>query len=167
MASPSPLYVTQADLEARFTAERVAEFFSVLSGDGSSTGVVDPDSLEAAITDACAEFDEIVSTEYLAAFEVPYEPSIVEIVSIFAMFRGVMRRPEYSSWSKPDLRPYERDYIAAVKRAKEIKSGERRLSRTLDAANVGGKLINFAPEAVQPAYFSPNPTTGEGGMQGY
>lgn len=173
---PTPAYVALADLEIRFTAARVAQVFSSPGVDGSDSGVVDTDALNLTIADASAEFDEVAGTVFpmpFAQVDGAWDPAIIEIVSIFVMYRGTaLRRPEYSGDGRK-LSPYEKEYEKAMKRCKEIKEGKRRLVGVNGAAaavpaNTGGQRSNTNPTGIKPYhYFSPSPTgTGNSGSNG-
>lgn len=165
----TPPYTDKATLERRFTKERVAQFFQVQAVDGSSTGVADPDTLDAAIVDASSDFDEIVGVNLpmpLVQNAGNWDPAIVEIVSVFTMFRGASLRPEYAD---AKVKPYESDYKMALQRAREIQQGKRRLIHNQPgASNAGGEVTvnNPSPDAA-PHYFWPNPQDGRGGMSGF
>lgn len=167
------VYVTSDDCVARFGAERVAQFFCAQSADGSTDGTVDSTAFLAAATDASAEFDEIVRTTYGASMPFqgpPYDPAIVEIVCIFTMRRGALRRPEYKSVDKNKAGPFQEEYDAAQLRAQEIKRGERRLAVDTLArpANSGGEVVNTNVVGARPFYFTPNPSDpSTGGMFGF
>lgn len=165
----SPPYVTQADLEKRFTRQRVAQIFSIQQSDGSDSGAVDSDTLAAIIADASAEFDSILLTVFTTLTQVGglWDSTIVECVSVFVMYRGTSQlRVEYAA-NGTKLSPYEKDYLAAVKRVKEIKAGERRLAglngvTTQVPANTGGENTSENPSGIRPfRYFWPSPDGSE------
>src|SRR5579859_8066607 len=109
--TPPSQYVTQTDLDARYTSERVAQVFSIQLADGSSTGNADGPSLTATIIDASGELEELLGVTHVVPFAAPYDPAIVEIVCAFAMYRGTaQRRPEYSPPQQREKSPYEKDY---------------------------------------------------------
>lgn len=163
------LYVTQADLVARFTAEKVAQLFSVQQPDASDSGAVDSTAFTAIAGDAGTEFEEIMGTEFDVPFAAEsgggYDPAIVEIVAIFTMFRAASRRPEYSAADHKSA-PYAREYHLALTRCHDIKAGKRRLvgaNRKL-AANTGGQTKSNQPDGIAPYfYFVHNPNDGTGG----
>lgn len=166
-------YVTQANLEARFGAERVAQLFSIQQSDGSFTGSADAPSLTQTIIDASAELEEVLGVEFVIPFAVDgsgnYDPAIVEITSVFTMYRGMMRRPEYQG-DKQGSAPYEQEYARALKRCTEIKEDKRTLvgQSRQTPANVDGQTTNTNPTDVTPYhYFLHNPITGEGGADSY
>lgn len=170
---PTPAYTTQVLLERRFTKERVAQLFSIQQDDGSSTGVVDAATLDACIADASAEFDSILGPVFpmpLSQVGGVWDPVIVEIVSIFTMYRGGSLRPEFTSvvGQATKVRPYADEYKDALARCKEIKSGQRRLAGNAPPPkNQGGEVIvnNPSPNA-DPMYFWPN-SDGTGGASGF
>jgi hypothetical protein len=155
-------YITQADLVAQFTAERVAQVFSVQSPDGSSTGAVDSTSLNWCIEKGSAEVDEVLfsihSSDHLAVVPDP----VKEIAGVFVMYRGMLRRPEY----RGDLNnlPYRQDYLDARERLMKMREAYLRISRDHSPANVGGLYATGLPESVGPFVFSPDPLTGSGGF---
>lgn len=164
----TPPYVDQSQLELRFSAERVAQLFSVQAADGSDSGAVDTATLNAIIVDASAEFDSLIGVEFpmpLVQVSGAWDPVLVEIVCIFVMFRGASRRPEYGGNDQKKLNPYEKEYQLALKRCVEIKEGKRRLAgNTPRPANQGGEVLNTNPDGITPYwYFWPDPYTGEGG----
>lgn len=170
---PTPAYTTQVLLERRFTKERVAQLFSIQQDDGSSTGVVDASTLDAVIADASAEFDSIIGTVFpmpLSQVNGTWDPVIVEIVSVFAMYRGGSLRPEFAMvlGRGEKVRPYADEYKDALARCKEIKSGQRRLAGNAPPPkNQGGEVVvnNPSPNA-DPMYFWPD-STGRGGASGF
>lgn len=173
MAITPNVYVTLADCVARFTAERVAEIFSVNGADGSSTGSADTTAFAAAATDASAEFDEVVRVTYGGSMPFqgpPYDPAIVEIVAIFTMRRGALRRPEYKPSAKANEGPFQCEYAAAMLRCKEIKEGARRLAVDTNAspANSGGEVVTTNDPSARPFYFIADPSDPtRGGMVGF
>ena len=160
------VYVVLADVESRFTKERVAEVFSTQAADGSTPGTADATAFLAAATDASAEFEEILGVTYVTPFVTPFDAAIVEIVAVFTMFRGArLRRPEYATGDAKTTGPYDADYRLALQRAFDLRDNKRRLTnQAIKPATVGGAQTIYLPDAVKPGYFLPNPTTGEGGF---
>lgn len=166
----TPPYTNQASLIARFTAERVAQLFSVQGVDGSDSGAIDTDALAATIADAEAEFESIIGPVYPSIQQVngQWDPIVTYIVSVFAMYLGIARRPEYLGGKGEN--PYAAAYKHALMWMDEIKSGKRRLMGTTAASlNRGGEILSINPtDTIAPYfYFSPNPRTGEGGSSGF
>lgn len=166
-------YIVQTDLESRFGAERVAQIFQIQNSDGTTTGNADGPSLTATIADAGAELEELLGVVYVVPFAQvggAYDQAIMEIVSVFTMYRGsLLRRPEYTTEGRVAASPYAQAYRQALARCQEIKEGKRRLTnQALKPANVGGQLVNSNPSDVNPYfYFLPNPVDGTGGMDPY
>jgi phage gp36-like protein len=155
-------YVTQADLEAQFTAERVAQVFSVQAADGSTTGSVDSTSLNWCIAKASAEVDEVLFGIHSAADLATVPDTIKEIAAVFTMYRGTLRRPEY----RGDLKslPYRQDYEDARDRLMKMREAYLRMSRDYPPANVGGQYTTSLPESVGSFVFNADPSTGTGGF---
>jgi phage gp36-like protein len=155
-------YVQQADLEVRFTAERVAEVFSVRASDGSTTGVADDASMHVAALDATTEVNEKLAPVYATPFVAPLPASVVEIVAIITMWRGMVRRPEFLT--EKNSKPYEMQYRDARTRLQELHDGTSKLDERYRAANSGGAVVNENVETARPFYFTANPDDGSGGM---
>lgn len=157
--------VTQADLEAMFTAERVAEVFSVHDATGASTGIVNATALTMAIRMGSAEAERVLMGVYGAHF--PYDSTtcpdtLKQLVGILVMHQGMLRRPD--CMASPSKSPYFESWKQARADLKELREGLQRLSKTDTPANTGGQIKHNAPSSVQPFTFVGNPHTGEGGF---
>ena len=165
-------YIAQSDLEARFGVERVAQVFSVIQPDGSYGSSADATAVAAGIADGCAELDELLGVVYVTPFlPLPsggYDGAIVEIASVFTMYRAAIRRVEYQPSAKDAPGIYEVAYNRALKRCEEIRLDKRRLQNQtqITPANVGGQFTNSAPDPIQQEsgmYFS-STSAGQGGF---
>lgn len=157
--------VTQADLEAMFTAERVADVFSVRDATGESTGEVDSASLTMAIRMGSAEAERVIMGAYASSF--PYTAAtcpdtLRQLVGILVMHQGMLRRP--GMIAAPETSPYFKVWQQARADLKELREGFQRLSTTDLPANVGGQVANHLPVAQRPFTFVGNSSTGEGGF---
>lgn len=157
-------YVTQSDLEQQFGAERVAQAFSVIQPDGSSTGTADASALAYGIRMGSAEFDRVVLGVYgdSMPFADPVPDTVKQIVGIFVMHGAMLRRPEYAG--DPKKSPYFSDYTTARADLEAIRKAQQRIAANIAPANVGGEIANSLPVSQQPFFFVPDPTTGRGGF---
>lgn len=157
-------YVTQSDLEQQFGVERVAQAFSVILPDGSSTGAADPASIAYGIRMGSAEFDRVVIGIYgdSMPFADPAPDTVKQIVGIFVMHGAMLRRPEYQG--DPKKSPYFADYQTARSDLEAIRKAQQRIAANIAPANVGGEIANSLPVTQQPFFFVPDPTTGTGGF---
>jgi hypothetical protein len=156
--------VSQADLEAMFTAERVAEVFCVQTVAGGTTGVVDSTSLTMAIRMGSAEAERVIMGAYGSSF--PYTAdtcpdTLKQLVGVLVMHQGMLRRPD--CMAKPDKSPYFEAWKQARADLKDLREGFQRLSTTDLPANVGGQVSNHNPTTSQPFFFVPD-ATGSGGF---
>jgi phage gp36-like protein len=160
-------YHAQADLEARWTTERIAEIFSEQASDGSTTGEVNAASLDAAIADSDAEIDSILGGVFTTPFEDDdVDPMIVTLACDMTPWNGCRRRPVLLG--QPSASMYEKMYDRAISILKEIREGKRIISSNRTASNVGGEVVSDSHvEDATPHYFIQNRTTGEGGLDGY
>lgn len=90
--------------------------------------------------------------------------SLKEIVGVFAMYRGMMRRPEHRG-SDPKNIPFRQDYLDARQRLVDVRKAFGRLSATETPANTGGELkSNRVDDGEDSFCFIKDPTTGKGGF---
>ncbi len=157
--------VTQSELELMFGAERVAQVFSVILPDGSSSGEADADAVAFGIRMGSAEFERSSFGVYPDGLPTPVPDTVKQLVGIFVMHGGLMRRPEYAS--DPKKSPYYADYVQARADLAEIRKATQLISRAVSPSNVGGELAHANPDGAQPFYFMPDPGTGDGGFGGY
>lgn len=158
-------YTDQSKLEARFGADRIAEVFSARLPDGSTTGSADATAVAAACADADAEIDERIGTAYATPVS-PVPASLVEIASIIAIWRGMMRHPELLN--DKTAKPFETQYRDACKRLDEIHDGKRRLDASLVSKTGGARVNSENVEVARPFYFTPDPAgAGSGGLGHY
>jgi len=157
-------YVDQNDLEQQFGADRVAQAFSVIASDGSSTGAADAGAVAYGIRMGSAEFDRLALGIYGASmpFAAPYPDTVKQLVGIFVMHGAMLRRPEYNL--DPKRSPYLADYMQARADLAEIRSAQQRIAKTLTPANVGGQVATSQPSNQQPFTFVGDPSTGCGGF---
>lgn len=158
--------VTQADLEFAYTAERVAEVFSVQAADGSTTGEADADSLAYAIRMGSAEAARMLigagyDVESMDADSCP--DTIKQLVLPLVMFAGMRRRPEHTV-KPPEQVPYFQDWKQARADLKELREARQRVSADIKPANVGTTHSTSAHTSVQPFTFLADPSTGRGGF---
>lgn len=156
-------YHTQADLESRYTAERIAELYSVQAPDGSTTGVADATALAATIADVDAEIDSILGGVFTIPLA-PVDPVLVGIACDLNPWTAIKRRPAMLADARN--RPYLDRYTDAIAKLKEIRNGERVISATKAGANVGGEVANDQP-ITETFYFIRDRATGAGGLGGY
>lgn len=162
--SSSPL-VTQADLEAMFTAERVAEVFSVLDATGATSGAVDATSLAFAIRMGSAEAERILMGAYGSSFpftSTTCPDTLKQLVGPLVMHVGMLRRP--AMMARPKDSPYYEAWAQARVDLKEMREGLQRLSKADLPANVGGQVSNGNPTSSQPFVFVADSRTGSGGF---
>lgn len=156
--------VNQTDLESAFTAERVAEIFSVQAADGSTTGI-DPNSLAYAIRMGSAEVARLLigaGYDVEAMTEVTCPDTIKQLALPIVMHQGMLRRPEYMS--DPKKSPYYEAWVQARKDLDELRKAYQRIAKDTPPANVGGQVTSNAHTAVQPFTFLGDPRTGKGGF---
>lgn len=156
-------YVTQSDLETMFGADRVAQVFTAVSLDGSSTGIVDPDRIAQAITMASAEFDGLMIGAYPSPWTQPYPPLVVRYVAILTMHQGMLARPECSAMQRENV-PYYNDWAQARDDIKELRKGLMRVNAETKPAQISkaGVYRPASSTAPTPSYFN-----GPNGMGGY
>jgi len=154
-------YVTQAILEANFSVERVAQFFSAQATDGSTTGAVDAATMAAVIASATDEVNELLIGVTVLPFVTVPGP-VTEITGIYAMYRASLRRPEYMI--DPKRSPFRQQYEDARSRLDSIRKGYMRVSSSEPPKNVGGSIANYLPESIQPNVFLSDSSSGEGGF---
>lgn len=164
-------YVTQTDLENQFGAARVAQVFSVVNPDGTSTGTADATTIAYAIRMGCAEVDRILLG--VLGDSMPFNPdptqipdTLKQIAGIIVMHAGVLRLPEAmgGAGGDPKKSPYFVDYERARADLKEVRKSEQRLDGSAQPANVGGDIENALPTTQQPWFFIPDPSSGCGGF---
>lgn len=158
-------HVTLSELEAMFGADRVAQVFSVTLPDGSSSGAADAAAVAFGIRMGSAEFDRATFGVYPDGLPDPVPDTVKQLVGIFVMHGGMMRRPEYAD--DPKKSPFFSDYVTARADLSEIRKATQLVSRTVSPSNVGGQLTHANPEGAQPFYFMPDPDTGDGGFGGF
>lgn len=157
--------VTQADLEAMFAAERVAEVFSVVDETGTTAGDVDASSLAMAIRMGSAEAERVIMGAYASSFPYTAETcpdTLKQLVGVLVMHQGMLRRP--AMMAEPKKSPYYEAWAQARADLKDLRSGFQRLSTTDLPANVGGEVATSNPTAQQPFMFVGNASTGQGGF---
>jgi hypothetical protein len=158
--------VSQTDLESAFTAERVAEVFSVQAADGSTTGVADATSLAYSIRMGSAEAARLLigagyDVEAMDATTCP--DTIKQLVLPLVMHNGMRRRPEYMGKPIADV-PYHEEWKQARADLKDLREAKQRVSAATPPANVGGQVRTNAYTTVQPFTFLGDPRTGTGGF---
>lgn len=158
----APSFDIQTELEAEFTAERVAQVFSVQSVDGTTTGAVDSSSLQRCARMAWGEVTQLLFPVYTEDQLDPVPDAVMEVWGIFTMYRGLRRRPEYNG--DPKAIPMRDDYLDARKRLDAMRDARARISADETPANAGGSYHNHHPEPTQPFTFLGNAETGEGGF---
>ncbi len=158
-------YVDQSDLELQFTAQRVAQVFSVQASDGSTVGTVDADSLAYAIRMGSTIADRILIGAYAASmpFPEPYLDALKQCVGPLVMHEGMIRRPEYFGTDVKTL-PYHAAACQAREDLKEMRNAIQRLDLTIKPANVGGQLTTSQPSNQQPWTFIADSVSGRGGF---
>lgn len=161
------IYCTQSDLEARYTAERVAEVFSVQDADGATSGTASGAAVVTACTDASAKVASYLIGVHSDAMNFGSVPELVKYhACAIAMYLGMRRRPEIGAM-KAETVPYYRDAQDAVAELKLIREGILRVSKDLKPANAGGSVASQLPTELQPSgTFITDPTTGNGGFEG-
>lgn len=161
-----PAYCALADLEVRFTAERVAQVFSVQSADGSTTGVADAASVLAACNDVTARISSRLGGVYVVPFVAPIDDVILDLACDMAMWVGIRRRPEFVTQER--FRPYADLYKDATAQLEDIRTDKARISAAKVPANAGGVDSYTTPDAATPFYFQPDPNDPrKHGMQGF
>lgn len=158
----APSFDIQAELEAEYTAERVAQIFSVQAVDGSTTGVVDSASLQRCARMAWAELTQLLFPVYTEAELDALPDAVMELWGVLTVYRGLRRRPEYRG--DPKAIPMRDDYLDARKRLEAMRDARARISPTVTPKNAGGQVRTSAPEASQPFMFNGNQSTGCGGF---
>lgn len=159
-------YHTQDDLEARWTAERIAEIYSVQASDGSTTGEADATAVAAMIADVDAEIDSILGGVFDTPFTGTIDPILTAIACDMNPWRGIQRRPAMLADARNQ--PYKVLHDEAIAKLREIRDGKRILSSARNAENTGGEVVDtYNVEGAQPHYFTRVPSTGEGGLGGF
>lgn len=157
-------YCTQVDLEARFTAERVAEVFSVATSSGETTGTADSTAVAAAITDACAWVGQFLIGIHQSQMPFGTIPPVVKMYACDAtMFFGMRRRVEHRG-KKPEETPFYFEFSMAQAGLKQVREGLLRIDKDLPPANTGGSVASSTPPTLKPHFFVPDPSTGTGGF---
>lgn len=158
-------YHTQDDLEDRWTAERIAEIYSVQATDGTTTGEADATAVAAMVADVDAEIDSILGGVFDTPLS-PVDPLITAIACDMNPWRGIQRRPAMMVDARNQ--PYKLLHDEAIAKLRDIRDGKRIISANHVAANVGGEVIDtYNVEGAQPHYFTRDPSTGEGGLGGF
>jgi hypothetical protein len=120
-------YVDQTYLESLFGADRVAQVFSVIGVDGTTTGTVDSARLATCIAAASAEFDGLMLGAYPEGWTGTVPDAIKRWVGIFTMHTGMLARPEYSTARREQV-PYFTDWMQARADVKEVRQGLQRVT---------------------------------------
>jgi hypothetical protein len=157
--------VNQDDLEESFSAERVAEVFSVQAADGSTTGIADADALAFAIRMGSAEVARLLigagyAIEDMDATTCP--DTIKQLALPIVMHRAMLRRPEHLKDPKSSL--YFEAWQQARADLKELREAKQRVAAATPPANVGGEIATNNHTSVQPFTFLADSRTGEGGF---
>lgn len=142
----------------------MAEVFSTQASDGSSTGAVDSATLAWCIEKASAEADEMLFGIYTTAQLTTVPDSVKEIVAVFAMYKGMLRRPEHRGTESKNI-PFRQDYLDARARLVDIRKNFGRISATVDPANSGGETTSNRVDSGDNVFsFIKDSNTGEGGF---
>lgn len=160
-------YCTTADLEARYTAERVAQVFSVQAADGTTAGTADSSAVTAACADASAWVAQFLIGVHASQMPFATVPDVVKMYACdVAMFFGMRRRPN-NLGKKIEEIPYGHEFLLARDGLKMVREGLLRIDKDSSPANAGGMVATQLPMDLRPAgTFITDPTTGSGGFEG-
>lgn len=138
--------------------------FSTQAADGSSTGTVDASTLTWAIAKGSAEADELLFGIHTPTQLVTVPDSVKEIVCVFVMYKGMLRRPEHRGAELKNI-PFRQDYLDARARLVDIRKAFGRISATETPANVGGSIRSQRLDGGDDGFmFLKDSNTGAGGF---
>ncbi len=159
-------FVTSDDLVQQFTAERVAEVFSVQDSSGATTGIADATALAYAIRMGSAEAERVLLGAYgsVMPFTAPYPDTLKQLVGPLVMHAGFKRRPEYRG--KPQESPYFEDWKQARTDLDQLRIAMQRLSKELQPANTGVSVKQTRPATITKGGYFNADGNGEGGFNG-